>query len=402
MARRGGVGAAPHPRGRTAKVVLARTVAVESDHPLDVLWLLRRLAAREPDRYLFATPDIVGRIARAARASGTVESCAAVRSPVRARRRTPSIAALAASAKDRHEHSFVVDAVADDPAGAVHRRAGRRHRDRRTRRPRAPRHPDASGGARHHPVARSGSRSRCTRRRRSRGRPGPAAMRYIREHEPDRGRYAGPVGWVDAGGNGSSPSRCEAEIDGPDRRHGRSGPAPASWPAATPAAEWARDRSQAQAGPAGARAEALSASGDRVPEFRWCATLRGRSVRTRTIRTPPASMAAAHRGRESHRRRRPRPTGTRGPPPAREVDGLRACRTASRSARAASAWGRNEKMPPPPLSTTTNTASSPRSAAPSSPLVSCRKQRSPDSATVGAVGAPRRCRARSTRSRRCR
>ena len=42
-------------------------------------------------------------------------------------------------------------------------------------------------------------------------------------------------------------------------------------------------------------------------------------------------------------------------------------------------------MPPPPLSTTTNVASTPRSAAPSRPLLSCRKQRSPSSATVGAV-----------------
>ncbi len=35
------------------------------------------------------------------------------------------------------------------------------------------------------------------------GTPTPAAIAAIRELEPfDRGRYAGPVGWVDAAGNG--------------------------------------------------------------------------------------------------------------------------------------------------------------------------------------------------------
>ena len=48
-----------------------------------------------------------------------------------------------------------------------------------------------------------------------------------------------------------------------------------------------------------------------------------------------------------------------------------------------SACGRNEKMPPPSLSTTTNVASRPRSRAPSRPLLSCRKQRSPSNPTVG-------------------
>jgi menaquinone-specific isochorismate synthase len=34
------------------------------------------------------------------------------------------------------------------------------------------------------------------------GSPGPAALDLIRQMEPPRGRYAGPVGWFDVGGNG--------------------------------------------------------------------------------------------------------------------------------------------------------------------------------------------------------
>ena len=52
------------------------------------------------------------------------------------------------------------------------------------------------------------------------GTPTDAAMELIRELEGmDRGRYAGPVGWVDARGNGEwgIAMRC-AEIDGPRAR----------------------------------------------------------------------------------------------------------------------------------------------------------------------------------------
>jgi len=52
------------------------------------------------------------------------------------------------------------------------------------------------------------------------GTPAGAAMELIRELEGmDRGRYAGPVGWVDARGNGEwgIALRC-AELDGPRAR----------------------------------------------------------------------------------------------------------------------------------------------------------------------------------------
>ena len=59
----------------------------------------------------------------------------------------------------------------------------------------------------------------------------------------------------------------------------------------------------------------------------------------------------------------------------------------NRSPGSACAWGRNEKIPPPSLSTTTIVRSMPRSAAPSSPLVSCRKATSPTSSAVGGDGS---------------
>src|SRR6202035_1465892 len=52
------------------------------------------------------------------------------------------------------------------------------------------------------------------------GTPTEAAMELIRELEGmDRGRYAGPVGWLDAQGNGEwgIAMRC-AELDGPRAR----------------------------------------------------------------------------------------------------------------------------------------------------------------------------------------
>ena len=52
------------------------------------------------------------------------------------------------------------------------------------------------------------------------GTPTEAAMELIRELEGmDRGRYAGPVGWVDSAGNGEwgIALRC-AELDGPRAR----------------------------------------------------------------------------------------------------------------------------------------------------------------------------------------
>jgi menaquinone-specific isochorismate synthase len=52
------------------------------------------------------------------------------------------------------------------------------------------------------------------------GRPRPAALELIGRHENiDRGRYAGPVGWVDSAGNGSWAVGIRgAQIDGTTAR----------------------------------------------------------------------------------------------------------------------------------------------------------------------------------------
>ena len=70
----------------------------------------------------------------------------------------------------------------------------------------------ARAGAR----ARSSSRGGCTRRPRSAARPRTAALDAIRALEGfDRGRYAGPVGWVDARGDGEWAIALRgAELDG--------------------------------------------------------------------------------------------------------------------------------------------------------------------------------------------
>ena len=112
-------------------------------------------------------------------------------------------AALASSTKDQDEHEYAVQSVLaalaghsarrDRKRGAVHAQApepvapGQRHRGRAHRRIDLPR-----------PRSR-----RCTPPRRSRERRPRAALAVIDELEPfDRGRYAGPVGWVGADGDG--------------------------------------------------------------------------------------------------------------------------------------------------------------------------------------------------------
>ena len=108
-----------------------------------------------------------------------------------------------------------------------------------------------------------------------------------------------------------------------------------------------------------------------------------RSVRTSTTCTPPASTAAMHRGRELgggadlgdrdavHRGERA------------EVDAAAACRTASRSARAARPAGGTRRSRRRRCRRRRTWRRRRGRRAPSRPLVSCRKHRSPSSATVG-------------------
>ena len=284
-------------------------------------------------------------------------------------------------------------------SSALGDRRAPRHADRRGRRL-----PTAPGGAR--------ARPRCsTRRRRSAARPPHAALDAIAALEGSTAAATpAPVGWVDARGDGEWAIALRgAELDGAraPRRVAGAGIVAGS----DPDAEWAETAGQAR--PDAPRARPPLTPGvlerrDRPPRPTRpgggprCAA---RSVRTRTTCTPPAAIAAA---RPWGRRPPRRSTSCTGEPvirpPARaEVDRAAASRTASRSARAASACGRNEKIPPPSLSTTTNVSvDARRRRGRAGRCVSCRKHEVADERDGRRVRSERDARARSTRTRRCR
>jgi menaquinone-specific isochorismate synthase len=212
--------------GELEKVVLARDLLVSADSPLEPRRLLRRLAARFPDCWTFAvdgllgaTPELLlrrsGRRLSARVLAGTAPRGAGADDDRLA-------AALIGSAKDRAEHALAVDSLVralepfcsalDAPADPeLLTLANVRHLAT-----------DVTGIQR-----RSGSRgvagllelvdavhptaAVC-------GTPTPDAAAVIAELEGlDRGRYAGPVGWLDARGNGEFglALRC-AELVGDD------------------------------------------------------------------------------------------------------------------------------------------------------------------------------------------
>jgi menaquinone-specific isochorismate synthase len=210
--------------GELDKVVLARDLTADCEHPVDPRWLAERLAEGYPrcwtysvDGLVGATPELLVRLAGGLVTSrvlaGTIP-----RSGDDARDLALS-AALARSSKDLEEHEYAVRSVAaalaahctattvpetpfvlhlpnvmhlaSDIAGVV--RAGRGALDL---------------VAALHPTA-----AVC-------GTPTGAARRAIVELEGmRRGRYAGPVGWLDAAGNGEwgIALRC-AQIDPGDPR----------------------------------------------------------------------------------------------------------------------------------------------------------------------------------------
>jgi menaquinone-specific isochorismate synthase len=197
--------------GDLAKVVLARDLVVAADEPLDPRRLLRRLAARFPDCWTFAvdgllgaTPELLlrrtGRELSARVLAGTAPRGAGADDERLA-------AALLGSAKDRAEHALAVDSLVDalqpyctsltapeEPelltlANVRHLATDVTGRQARTG-PRARAGLlELIGGV--HPTAAVG------------GTPTTDAVALIGELEGmDRGRYAGPVGWLDARGDG--------------------------------------------------------------------------------------------------------------------------------------------------------------------------------------------------------
>ncbi|HEX6919783.1 MAG TPA: isochorismate synthase [Actinomycetes bacterium] len=207
-------------RGDLAKVVLAHDLVATADADLDPRFLLSRLTARYPGCWTYAVDGLVGATPEllVSRQGDEVLSRVLAGTTARGadadddRART---AALMGSTKDREEHRYAVESLVDslaphcadlsvpatpyvlelsnvahlatDVTGTLTDGACSL---------------DLAGAL--HPTAAVG------------GTPTDAAVRALRELEGmDRGRYAGPVGWVDAGGDGEwgLALRC-AQVDG--------------------------------------------------------------------------------------------------------------------------------------------------------------------------------------------
>ncbi len=212
--------------GDLAKVVLARDLLVSADVPLEPRRILRRLAARFPDCWTFAvdgllgaTPELLlrrtGRRLSARVLAGTAPRGAGADDDRLA-------AALVGSAKDRAEHALAVDSLVGALAPYCTDLT-------------APAEPDllTLANVRHLATDVQGTQ----RRSGSRGRAGllelidavhptaavcgtptsDAAAVIAGLEGMDRGRYAGPVGWLDARGDGEFglALRC-AELTGPN------------------------------------------------------------------------------------------------------------------------------------------------------------------------------------------
>jgi isochorismate synthase len=198
--------------GELRKVVLARTIEVEADRELDPRRLAHRLRAVDPHAYTFIAPAgdgalvgaspelLVSRHGVEVRANPLAGSAARAGNPATDRANAER---LATSAKDREEHAVVVEAVAAtlqplcetltwDPEPVLQETPNVWHLSTRFRgRLREP-PPTALDLARAlHPTPAVG------------GAPSDAALATLAQLEGfDRGAYAGPIGWVDADGNG--------------------------------------------------------------------------------------------------------------------------------------------------------------------------------------------------------
>ncbi|MEV7968611.1 isochorismate synthase [Sphaerisporangium sp. NPDC088356] len=193
--------------GRLEKVVLARDLVARAEREIDVRVLLDRLARAYPDCYTFscaglvgATPELLVRHTGAA-----IESLVLAGTTYRGASQADDkakAAALFASAKDRHEHACAVASVRealtplcasltvpDEPELLVLPNV--QHLASRVRGRLADGASVLDVVAAMHPTAAVG------------GTPTGVALDVIRELEGmDRGGYAGPVGWIDARGDG--------------------------------------------------------------------------------------------------------------------------------------------------------------------------------------------------------
>jgi menaquinone-specific isochorismate synthase len=196
--------------GDLRKVVLARDVFAAAAEPIDARILLQRLAARYPDCFTFACDGMVGAtpellIRRAGReVSALVLGGTAPRGGDPAQDQALGDELLA-SAKNTEEHLYAVASIRDaleplcealdvQARPALLKFPNLQHLGTRVCGTLAgggtPKSALALAAAVHPPAAVCGT-------------PAGAALDLIRELEHmDRERYAGPVGWVDAAGNG--------------------------------------------------------------------------------------------------------------------------------------------------------------------------------------------------------
>ncbi|MBD3784487.1 MAG: chorismate-binding protein, partial [Micrococcales bacterium] len=193
--------------GELDKVVLARDLGVTAHDAIDVRWLLRRLAERYDTTWVFAVDGLVGAtpelLVRREKGLVTSRVLAGTIRPTGDDAHDLALAAsLARSSKDLEEHEYAVRSVADALAphcssmnvpeapfvlhlsNVMHLAtdvAGVLVDDTSSLRLAASLHPSAAV---------------C-------GTPRLVADEVIAELEHmDRGRYAGPVGWIDADGDG--------------------------------------------------------------------------------------------------------------------------------------------------------------------------------------------------------
>jgi menaquinone-specific isochorismate synthase len=196
--------------GGLRKVVLARDVFATADEPIDARVLLRRLAGRYPDCFTFscdgmigATPELLvrraGNLLSALVLGGTLPRGA---DPAQDKALGEE---LLASAKNNEEHAYAVDSIREalgplcdtldvEPRPSLLKFPNLQHLGTQVRGiladGTAPRSALALAAVVHPPAAVCGT-------------PPGTALELIRDLEHmDRERYAGPVGWVDANGNG--------------------------------------------------------------------------------------------------------------------------------------------------------------------------------------------------------
>jgi isochorismate synthase len=195
--------------GDARKVVLARAVTVEADRALSRRAVLHRLRAAYPSCMLFAVDGFVGAspellvartgdLVRSHPMAGTAPRSADPSTDARL------AAGLLASAKDRAEHRYTIDMVHDtllpwcsyldeEAEPRVVAMANVQHLATRVEgRLSSPPASVIELMVALHPTPAVG------------GVPRDRALEAIRRFEGlDRGRFAGPVGWVDAAGNGA-------------------------------------------------------------------------------------------------------------------------------------------------------------------------------------------------------